>query len=529
MPNITRGDSFHKLMRYLVGPGRRNEHVLPHVVAGGVPSMPWREPVELSQTAAARLAGELEMPTRVRGAGPKAGAVWHCSLSLPAEDGLFTDEQWAKVAHDFLDKMGWSPEASGRAPMPWVAVHHGQSAAGNDHIHLVVSMVRDDGTFVNAHNDQIRAQRACRDLEAELGVRRVEGRVLGLGEPGLKPGEVAIAGRTGREPSRRTLERQVRAAATGAATEAEFVEAVRVAGLRIAPYFAAGRGDVIAGYKVGLRGDGERMFGGGHLSRDLTLPRLRARWADTPEAHLAAAQAWRVVDGEQQATGGGSSSQRRASVDPDVVNRAMWEQRERLRSLDPADTLAWSTVAADVAGVLSAWSSEVERGRPGPIAGAARSVGRLAQFRRVTAVGSRPLRASNTGATLLALSISRGGQGTVAQAIFLRQLMNTMKAIHDAAQAMGQLQIAQAIHDSAVYDLEALRTSLPDIPDHAFRGGCPTVADAETAIAATDATGDVHNRVAGGVGLVRPSGRPLPEGPADRSVSAGQRHRNLEW
>lgn len=130
---------------------------------------------------------------------------------------------------------------------------------------------------------------------------------------------------------------------------------------------------------------------------------------------------------------------------------------------------------------------------------------------------------------MLALSISHGGQGKVAQAIFLRQLMNTMKALHDAARAMGQLRIAQAIHDSAVYDLEALRASLPDIPDHAFRGGCPTVAHAEAAIAAADTTGDVHNRGPGGVGLVRPAGRPLPDGLADRSVSAGQRRHDLAW
>ena len=27
----------------------------------------------------------------------------------------------------------------------WVAVHHGKSTAGNDHIHLVANLVREDG------------------------------------------------------------------------------------------------------------------------------------------------------------------------------------------------------------------------------------------------------------------------------------------------------------------------------------------------------------------------------------------------
>jgi hypothetical protein len=530
IPNITRGDGFREVLQYLVGPGKRNEHTLPHLVAGDTPLMTWFDTGELSPAAARQLAAELALPTRLRGAGPKAGAVWHCSLSLPAEDGAFTDEQWAQVAYEFMDGMGWTPEVSDRAPLPWLAVHHGTSVAGNDHIHLVVSMVREDGTFVDGHNDQVKAQQVCRHLEIRLGIRQLEGRPLGIAGPGLKPAEIGISARTGREPARRRLEREVRAAAATAGTEAQFVELVRAAGLRIAPYFAAGRNDVVAGYRVGLRGEGERMFGGGHLSRDLTLPRLRQRWLDTPEAHLAAAGAWRIADRadragqptppppqSMQSTPMESSAAAPVVsagpvVDFDAVNRALYEQRERLRHLPPTDTLAWTTVAQDVAGILSAWSRQVEGITPGPIAAAARSVRRLAQIRRSTAAGTQPQRVSNTGAVLLAYSISHGGQGRIAQAIFLRQLLNTMKALHDAAIAMNQLRIAQAIQAAAVDNLRALQESLPAIPDAAFSTGCPTIAEAEAAL---NSAGDVRKPPTATVGSVRPLGRPIPNRPSD--------------
>ena len=72
------------------------------------------------------------------------GHVWHCSLSLRAEEGQLSDERWAAIAGDFVEGMGFT-EASGRAACRWVAVRHGLSTAGNDHVHLVVDLVREVG------------------------------------------------------------------------------------------------------------------------------------------------------------------------------------------------------------------------------------------------------------------------------------------------------------------------------------------------------------------------------------------------
>ncbi|MDV6277953.1 hypothetical protein R3Q06_31205 [Rhodococcus erythropolis] len=44
--------------------------------------------------------------------GPK---VWHCSLSLKADEGELTDEQWNTIATEFMDEMGFT-DTSGRSP-----------------------------------------------------------------------------------------------------------------------------------------------------------------------------------------------------------------------------------------------------------------------------------------------------------------------------------------------------------------------------------------------------------------------------
>jgi hypothetical protein len=107
--------------------------------------------------------------------GSRPQHTWHVSLSLAAEEGGLSDERWATVAAQFAEHMGLT-EAPGRAGCRWVGLHHGPSKAGNDHIHLVASMVREDGTVWNARRDFVRAQAACRAIELRHGLRVVDAR-----------------------------------------------------------------------------------------------------------------------------------------------------------------------------------------------------------------------------------------------------------------------------------------------------------------------------------------------------------------
>ena len=57
-----------------------------------------------------------------------------------------------------------------------------------------------------------------------------------------------------------------------------FVRRLRDANLAVRPRFAAAGSDAVVGYSVGVRGDNIVWYGGGRLSPDLTLPKLRALW-----------------------------------------------------------------------------------------------------------------------------------------------------------------------------------------------------------------------------------------------------------
>jgi hypothetical protein len=49
----------------------------------------------------------------------KDASVWHCSLSLRAEEGALTDQQWGDIANDFVDSMGFR----GVRLLPWGLLH----------------------------------------------------------------------------------------------------------------------------------------------------------------------------------------------------------------------------------------------------------------------------------------------------------------------------------------------------------------------------------------------------------------------
>ena len=130
-----------------------------------------------------------------------------------------TDEKRSAIAQDFMDRMGFTEAGSGKADCRWVAVRHGLSTNGNDHVHLAVSLVREDGTKASTHNDFTRAQTVCRDLERDHGLERLESRDRGIGERRVKPAELALAKRAGVEIEPQKLERIVRAASVASIDE----------------------------------------------------------------------------------------------------------------------------------------------------------------------------------------------------------------------------------------------------------------------------------------------------------------------
>ena len=237
---------------------------------------------------------------------------------------------------------------------------------------------------------------------------------------------------------------------------------VRRAGVRLRPRYAAGRDDVVAGYSAALRApDGQApiWYGGGTLARDLTLPRLRAQWPDTPQAAAAAVAEWGAARRNRRAIAPGREQR---EPDPRLWARCsaqLGELREQLRAVPADDAGTWAHVARDTAGAFAAWSLRVEP-TPGPLAATARQLARSAQLH---AHQVRPRRAglpAAGGAAMLLASASRGGRGPVGELALLRQLANTAHALHDAHVAAGEARTAQRLADVVRAQVETVQREL---------------------------------------------------------------------
>ena len=136
---VTRGTNARRLLNYLYGPGKANEHTDPHLVAGfGDPAElePERRPGGSRDLR--RLAGLFAQPMAALNGDNYAKAVWHCSIRAAPEDRVLSDAEWAQVAAAVMDRTGLAPSGDDRA-VRWVAVRHAP-----DHIHLVATLARQD-------------------------------------------------------------------------------------------------------------------------------------------------------------------------------------------------------------------------------------------------------------------------------------------------------------------------------------------------------------------------------------------------
>lgn len=491
MPNISRGDSMSGLMVYLAGPGRHNEHTEPHLVAGDSSVLAWYDDTVLDRQAAVDIAKVLDQPRRFYDVEVPQGSVWHCSLSIKAEDGPLTDAQWQSIAQDFMDEMGFT-ETSGKAPARWVAVRHGLSAAGNDHVHIAASWVREDATKMFIRNDWARSQQVVADLERKHGLVQLESRTQGAGVRGFARADAEISKREGRpEPKRVELARTVLACATASVDEGEFVRRARQHGLLVRPRFVAGTQDVVAGYSVAVKppaGEKPVWFGGGQLGKDLSLPRLRQGWTNTPESATAAVGEWQAAWRGRGAVTPGREMQQ---IDTSVLRtRAdeIGQLRNQLRAVPAGDRAAWSTVARQTSAVFAAWSARTEQ-VPGPLAETARLLARYGSGKVAPQTPHRPVLGAMT------MTLLQGGVGSdaMATALMLRQLTNMMKSIHDAQLARGEAVSAADVERSVRRTLDVVRRELPalPVPDSpvAASGGAVKTARVAGAVTRADADG----------------------------------------
>jgi len=274
-----RGQDVAGLIRYLYGPGRREEHTDPHIIAGYRPPGDLEPPLRGNGSRDfRRLAGLLRLPHDALGKWGYAKPVWHCSMRAAPEDRLLSDAEWAGIARDVMDRTGLCPRGAEDDAVRWIAIRHGP-----DHIHLVAMLARQDRTRPRVVNERYRVRDGCLAAEERYGLRYTApaDRTAARRATRAETGKAARHGRD--EPPRATLRRHVATAAASAGSTGEFVANLDQAGVLVRLRYSTMNPGQVTGYAVALPGDTTRngelvWYGGGKLAADLTWPRLCQRW-----------------------------------------------------------------------------------------------------------------------------------------------------------------------------------------------------------------------------------------------------------
>ncbi|MFD7517497.1 relaxase/mobilization nuclease domain-containing protein [Streptomyces niveus] len=262
------------LLNYLYGKGTHEVHVDPHLVASfdHMAPDPGRDPGATKRD----LQHLLDQPLHLLDPGQRPEKhVWHCSVRAAPDDPVLTDEQWADIARRIVAATGIDPGDG--AGCRWAAVRH-----ADDHIHIIATLVREDGRRPDHHRSGKRAQAEARLIETDYDLHRVN---PGDGTAAKRPtsAERHKAERHGRATTpREQLRETVRRAVAGATSESEFFGRLAAEGLVVRQRLAPS-GDLL-GYKVALPDDvnkeGQPVFyPGSKLAPDLSLPRIRERWS----------------------------------------------------------------------------------------------------------------------------------------------------------------------------------------------------------------------------------------------------------
>ena len=102
--------------------------------------------------------------------------VLHISLN-PSLDDRLTDSQFADLAKEYMQKMGYGDQ-------PYIVYVH--EDISRRHIHIVSTCVNEKGEKIDDAYEWNRSMKACRELERKFGLKQVEDKRKELLEPYLK-------------------------------------------------------------------------------------------------------------------------------------------------------------------------------------------------------------------------------------------------------------------------------------------------------------------------------------------------------
>jgi hypothetical protein len=114
--------------------------------------------------------------------------VWHCSFAIPEQDGELSNMVWGEIVEKVLTDVGFVEEGLGG--VFWAVFRHGKSRGvlneetnqfegRNDHVHLAVNLIREDGTRINTWQDLVKLSKAAGRVEEQYGLTKADGRTAG--------------------------------------------------------------------------------------------------------------------------------------------------------------------------------------------------------------------------------------------------------------------------------------------------------------------------------------------------------------
>ena len=271
--NITSGSGARGVLNYVTGREKEAEYV------GGT----------MAGQTARELAAEFKATRQMK---PDAvNPVKHYSLSLPPAERL-SAEKWERVASDYMKGMGYEGAQ-------WVAFRH--SDKEHDHIHIVASRIRLDGSLVRDYRDFNKSQEVLRGIERDHGLTlQTSSKDREFQAKQSTHGEAKFEERTGRDdPStRKELQGIVAQAMKGNPTMSEFVERLESRGVTVkANVQSTGR---ISGLSYQIR---DRVMKGSDLGKSFTAAAVQKAVSYDPKRDLPSLNGERVreVQATQQA------------------------------------------------------------------------------------------------------------------------------------------------------------------------------------------------------------------------------------
>ncbi|WP_446225023.1 relaxase/mobilization nuclease domain-containing protein [Nocardia sp. IBHARD005] len=370
----------------MFSPGKYNEHTNPRVIAAWQSDPDAFQPVWVGPDDCDFAPGEIgklanlvtavsdaiglptEQPEPGQPGYTKHGYIWHLPVAIGVEDGELDQQTWRRIAEDMLHETGIAKMGDAGA-CRWIAVHHGKSVDGNDHIHIAAVMVRaDTGKRFYPDNDWKAVRRVARRWEQALGLR-----LTAINDPLAVPtptrgeqekaqrrqaaGDEGMLRSTPGAAARTQLRQMITESAAVATTTDEFVSRLRDAGVLIdLKYDDTGQ---IKGWAVAAPGDvsaktGEPIYfaPSRHLGADMSWPRLTARWT-TPSTPAGAAETAAITETARDAHTVLADSAERVQA----VTTALRGGRSDI-----------STVARELHDVIGSWASIADgAARQGPL------------------------------------------------------------------------------------------------------------------------------------------------------------------